>query len=295
MQNSASGSPLRGDPPQAPQQPPQPVWIQALGIMAWPLTIFLLAMFVEFGPRSGGLLRNFIGRVTKVEVAGVKMEISQELANKIHDHFRGSFDALMSDARRKYDRMADLNDINQHLERAISKALPRVLREQGIDEDVGKIRATVHVPDIVFADYLYQLVDYYPVRQNAAGRRFSQRFGIIGRSWRLRESLGEGNAMAIASGVRTLVEQWGMTSAEAQAQSRARPAYLSIILRGAGDDDFPIGVLFVDSEKKNAFGEGDTALTVANALEKVAEVSSLAKALAKGIEALRPAAPRIDV
>jgi hypothetical protein len=53
------------------------------------------------------------------------------------------------------------------------------------------LRATIHINDVIFPDYLYQLVDYYP-GDGGAHRRFSQRYGIIGRSWRSKTSHGTG-------------------------------------------------------------------------------------------------------
>jgi hypothetical protein len=192
--------------------------------------------------------------------------------------------------------MADLTNIYLHLERCCTGALPRVLESHGLDQNIEELRATVYTRDIVFSDYLYQLVDYYPVRSGATGRRFSQRFGIIGRTWRFRESLSEGNAMSGDDKENLLVREWGMTKHEAAAASRARPSYLTIILKGTADSGaLPIGVLFVDSTKINAFGDKSTAQKVAAEFADSYEVLTLAKALDQAITPLKLAAPNIDI
>ena len=56
----------------------------------------------------------------------------------------------------------------------------------GMDPNAG-YRATVHIPDVLFSDTLYQLLDYWP-KGKGGGRRFSARFGILGLAWRLEES-----------------------------------------------------------------------------------------------------------
>jgi len=112
-------------------------------------------------------------------------------------------------------------------------------------------RGTIHVPDIVFKEYLYQLTKYYVLTENgtsvegAPGRRFSMRFGIIGRARRLKESEGVGYALpdataAVVAAViqppaepprldpetKELIKNWGMFEEEAQPGSRGKPAYL---------------------------------------------------------------------
>ncbi len=212
------------------------------------------------------------------------MEISADAVDAVKNQLRGSFGELITSADQEYKRMAQLFNLYQHLEKVTTIALPRALEENGVNTrmDDGDVRATIHVKDIVFVEHLYQIVDYYPVRRDAAGRRFSQRFGIIGRSMRLEQSLGEGEAMALdANPERSLITDWGMTKQEARAITRARPAYLAVILRGIFDDDFPIGVLFVDSTHRNKFGDNNIASNVAITLEKPGNYWRFVKLLLK--------------
>src|ERR1700691_2519935 len=137
------------------------------------------------------------------------------------------------------------------------------------------------------SDYFYQIVDYYPTRSSAAGRRFSQRFGIVGRCFRLEESLGEGQAMADeVTPERSLITEWGMTKQEAYPVTRARPSYLAVILLGIEDGEFPLGVLFIDAEQEDRFGDNSKASKVARDLESSLEVVALRKSLTQAMAPL---------
>ena len=128
---------------------------------------------------------------------------------------------------------------------------------------------------MIFPDYLYQLVDYYP-SGGGAHRRFSQRYGIIGRSWRSKMSHGTGNAFAGAGSVQALVENWGMTEEEAHGQVNDRPSCLSVVVR---HQSLPMGILFIDSTQKDAFGNDQVALALAKKINRRRPSRSWAKRL----------------
>jgi hypothetical protein len=157
------------------------------------------------------------------------------------------------------------------------------------------LRGTIHVQDIVFPEYLYQMVNYYP-KSGGAGRRFSQRYGIIGRSWRLGLSIGEGNAFeGNKNEEEVLIKEWGMTREEVRNPSRSRPAYLSVLLRGIDDSASLLGVMFLDSTAVKAFGDDNIATEIARELEVCAKVNALRKVLERAMTPLRLAAPNIDI
>jgi hypothetical protein len=272
-----------------------PVEVQVLRIVAWPVTLLLLALLLAFNQRLGRMLGLTSRIVKKISAGGIEMEIDADAVKEIQTHLRGSFDELIYKARVEYDRMSALMSIDEHLESAMTNALPSVLRSKKLPTNPPNLRGTVHVHDIVFSEYLYQLSDYYP-KGGGSGRRFSHRFGIIGRSWRLGESVGEGNAVAGARGAeRTLIAEWGMTRREVRAQGTERPACLSVILRATLDDEFPVGVLYIDSTKVEAFGDDNAAGLVAKELEDANEVVALRGALERALKPLRLAAPELDV
>jgi hypothetical protein len=160
----------------------------------------------------------------------------------------------------------------------------------------ANVRGTVHVADIIFVNYLYQLVNYHPADprpRGSAHRRFSQRFGIIGRCWRLEESQGRGNAVVGGPNpARTLIEEWGFLRSEVT-NTRQNPADLCVILRNY--DHLQIGMLFVDSTVANGFGNDTAATAVANALAVAPETLALGRALEGALKPLRLAAPKLDI
>lgn len=270
------------------------LWVQLASGVAWPVALVMIVLLFAFQPR----LNRFLGIakvVRKIKAAGVEMEINADAIDAVREELRGSVKELIDKARDEYDRMANLMRIKSHMEQVVTKALVSVLAKKGIATNPQNMRSTVHVHDIVFTEYLYQLVDYYPTGEGA-GRRFPQRYGIIGRSWRLNQSLGEANAFAAGRGEEeTLIEEWGMTRDDARARGKSRPAYLSILLRGVVDDEFPNGILYLDSTAADAFGNENEATKTAVELEKTEQVLALRKALEKMLAPLRLAAPNLEV
>ncbi|MGY4501623.1 hypothetical protein ACVWYH_005554 [Bradyrhizobium sp. GM24.11] len=260
-----------------------PWWSQLIERVVWPLTLLLSLAFIAYNARLGRIFGFGTHLVKKVAAGGVEIEINSETVERVQRQLHGTFDELVTDAADEYERMAEIQDIQTLLKNAIVANIPD--RPEGL-------RATIHVNDVIFPDYLYQLVDYYPVG-GGAHRRFSQRYGIIGRSWRSKTSHGTGDAFAGAGGsVQALVENWGMTEDEAHGQVNARPACLSVIVR---HQSIPVGVLFIDSKQKDAFGSDAVALAMAKTIENSPPVVLLGEALAKTLAPLRTAAPSLKI
>jgi len=251
----------------------------------WPLALLLALSLIAFSSQ----LRRIFGAgsklVRKVSAGGVEMEISSEAVDQVRQQLKGSFRELVSNARDEYERMAYLQEVDQRLQ-AVFETHFRQLPNS------DRMRTTVHVPDIIFQDYLYQLLDYYP-RGEGAHRRFSQRYGIIGRSWRSNESHGTGDAFADAQGKeQALVEQWGMTRQEAHGKLKAKPSCLSVLLRSNG---LMVGILYLDSDLSDAFGITSAAQTLAKSLETDSLVKALCVAVGRTMAPLRTAAPNLDI
>jgi hypothetical protein len=280
-----------------------------LGTVVWPLTIIALAFLIAYNSRLGRLLGLVPKFLRKIEgPGGITLEINPEAAKEVQKYFNSSFEELMSQAHYEYNQMAKTYQIRDKLERVIKEGLPHALKANGIHNDPA-LRATIHVPDIVFGEFLYQLVDYYPISEGrgTAGRRFSQRFGIIGRAWRLKQSVGKGHALPAPPSnatpgqlqewknktTRTLIEEWGMFEEEAVPGSHGRPAYLCVLLRG--DKGTYEGVLFIDSVTEQAFGADDVAHRVAADLANNPSCKILAEAVAQTMTPLRLSGPELKV
>jgi len=258
---------------------------------AWPLTAIAIVLLFAFQPRLNRLF-GMARAIRKIKAAGVEMEINTEVVDQVRSQLAESVDKLINNAKDEYDRMSRVMRIPAHLQSVITTCLPRELKKHNLDSPKN-VRGTIHVQDIVFPEYLYQLTDYYP-RRGGSGRRFSIRYGVIGRSWRLSESIGEGNAFAENKGEeRTLIEHWGMTREEVAGRGHNSPAYLSILING--DDGYPIGVLYIDSSATEAFGDDEKATKIAEAIQASEEGKALAEKLSKVMAPLRLAAPDLDI
>jgi hypothetical protein len=286
--------------------------------MTWPALVLAIILLIAFNTRFGrvfGLVPKFVNRIKGPY--GVDIEINADAAKQVRANFRDSYQEFRSQAKDEYDRMADARSVYQLLRNIITNTLPEIMQEEGLQYDPDGVRATVHVEDIVFRGYLYQLINYFPPRRGGggAGRRFSQRYGIIGQSWRLNESIGRGMAVSGMGpsptrsdkerATRELISRWGMTDDEAAVASHERPATLSIILRHDGHRN---GVLYIDSTHADAFGADDTsngapesatnptrANKLARSLERHSATVRLARAVSDVLEPLRLAAPLLEV
>lgn len=285
--------------------------LTGLQSVAWPLVALLVILLIAFNARVGrlfGLLPQFVHKIRGP--AGIEIEINADAARAVRTNFRASYQEFVAQAKDEYERMADARCIPELLRNVVLTALPEVMENVEFKYSGDDVRATVHVDDIVFRGFLYQLTNYFPAKgSGGVGRRFSQRYGIIGQSWRLNKSIGRGTAvggMGLSPtegdkkrAIRDLVARWGMTEDEAAVASHERPATLSVILRHDGQRH---GVLYIDSTRPNAFGVDEgadrtqpDANKIARSLQAHRATVRLAQALASVLEPLRLAAPLLEI
>jgi hypothetical protein len=279
-------------------------------VVVWPVTILIIVLLFAFSARLGRLLHLAPTYIRKISgPGGISLEINPEAAKEQKVYFTESFHELMTNSKYEYDQMAKFSQVREKVSQVIQVALPQILRDRAtVVPHAEGIRGTVHVADIVFDRFLYQLVDYYPTPEGkgGAGRRFSQRYGIIGRAWRLGHSLGAGNALPPVAPNATpseraeweqktrlqLIQQWGMFEEEAKPTSHGRPSYLCVMLR---TQDGIQGLLFIDSSTENAFGSNDVASRVAKELEEHETCKILSNAVGEVMRPLRLLGPSLRV
>jgi hypothetical protein len=154
-----------------------------------------------------------------------------------------------------------------------------------------QIRSTIHIPDLLFAETLYQLLDYDPAEPGPwRGRTFSTRFGIIGKAWRLKESQ---YASEVPTAERDLVLGWGMTQEEAQKAGQGKQSFGCVILQGAAGN--PLAVFYLDSPIKAAFGDSDMWERLRTAILKGAKETNLITSLESINKDLLSASPRVRI
>jgi hypothetical protein len=243
--------------------------------LAWP-TVALVALFMLISPRGVTLVRAISRRLGRVKWRDIEIELKPEAATELKRDLEQTFRAYR-------DRVQDVFDHQNHVERvpylrdsvASEVIKPRL---QGEDQ---QFRCTVYVPDPLFEDALYCLLDYYP-KGEARGRTYSIRFGIVGRAWRTGQSYVED----VPADPDELMRGWGMTAEEAQSIQDEDRAFLAVVLRA---DNLPVGVLYADASP-NAF-PADLHEVVLNDDRTIA----LASAVANVSQTLRGRGPAIRI
>ena len=219
-------------------------------VLAWPV-VALLALFFTLVSRdlrygAAALIR----RVSRVRAGNYEVSFSSEVARRLKRDVEQSLSEFSDESRKEYDRAARTHRIRDLLREAV-KDLRAASKVQGMPDAEGiqanRIMATVHVPDVVFEESLYQIVDYVP-SGSGSGRRFSVRYGAIGHAWRSGNS-SHYNTNDPQHSEDDLVAKWGMTRDEAQRYRKSGLA-ICLVLRDAQGKQ--TGLLFIAAEEVGA-------------------------------------------
>jgi hypothetical protein len=266
-----------------------PDLLRLIDILIWPLVV-LAALATLFSRPGRTLLEPLLGRVTKLGVGTFSVELSETGARATRDEVQGTAKRYAAVLDAELRRLAHAYGVRSVLQSVVTEALDEAEQQTGY-------RATVHIQDPLYVAALYQLVDYYP-GGNGGGRRFSIRFGILGRSWRLQRSLYEPEVPADEPD--TLITAWGMTREQASGAAKGRRSFVCALLR---HERKVVGILYMDAEKddrafgpdalvKDALGDGEDILDrlnkagLAQLAAAVAEVAVEVAKLGPGIKYL---------
>jgi len=161
-----------------------PDWsVRVLQAVAWPVVVGL-AVVLLIGTVSGSqILQSILGRVNKMSALGVTLELTSAGAKKVQFSVKSAFDDYTNRINSEFDRQIQARQVNDKLALVVQEAIKATFSGQELPK---KYRCTIHLEDVLFKDALYQLVDYYPSGGGPRGRRFGVRYGIIGKTWRLR-------------------------------------------------------------------------------------------------------------
>jgi hypothetical protein len=182
------------------------------------LTVFLIVFLVG----NKEFIRVF-SRAKKFRLSEFEVELSEEGARTLNMSAKHAFADYKAQADTEFERQVRLKGVRHLLELTLRETTITTSDSCKPILDHSAARCTIHVQDILFEDNLLQLIDYYPAGDGAM-RRFSIRYGALGRAWRLATHFEKGEATKISQ--HELIELWGMTSEESQKISRHRPSYL---------------------------------------------------------------------
>lgn len=279
--------------------PAKPCELEGLfGGIAWPLVALVGLVVVTFNRNLRRGLTRLLRRVNKVKGGPLELEFSAEAAQDVKASIGDDLRDYKLAAASEYDRQARAQDLDKLLRLAVvdvKRAIPSIASHD--------VRVTIHVPDVVFSGCLYQLLDYQSER-TGRGRRWSERFGIIGRAWRMDRSvytshaLGNSQQLPKEQAIQELLRSWGMNQPEAeQAAKGSRQSFVCIILRV---HQRQVGVLYLDAAARDVFKDAAAnpsdidSLDAKVELEQLPAVVQLAQAVDKALGELRGGGTYLD-
>jgi hypothetical protein len=244
-------------------------------LFSWQVVLFAIVLFLACSPTAAGRLSALFTPFRSIKVLGAELVFTREAKASADEVLENYTKQIKSE----FDRRAEVLRLWDKLQNVVEAHL----FEKVLDKEKD-FRFTIYVPDVLFQDALYQLVDYYP-EGGGRGRRKSLRFGIIGLAWRSAQPQVEGD---IATDAKELLKEWGMKRHEATAAGKGRKSFACVVL--VDNSQTPVGLFYLDCKEKNAFGN-DRALV--EAITKGAEQTGLIRDLAELGKELRQWSPVI--
>ncbi len=250
--------------------------IEILDIVVWPLVVVGALVFLAT-KRGSAVVQGIVGSMRRVKAFGVEFELGQEEGRRIKATLEETFTGFRKEVESEFDRQVEIHDVARLCARVAEELIEPCRKDQK-----EPYRCTVYVPDIVFSDVLYRLLDYYP-GGDGKGSIYSARFGIIGRSWRLSEPLHE---QIVPGDRKLLIKEWGMTGEEAAGQEAK--SFVAFPLR-QGPASPAAGLLYVESSEEAFDPDPRTRL------EGQPSVEALTEAVAGVMREMRGRGPLLEL
>ena len=254
-------------------------------VLIWPLLVGGVLAWIALTPAGAALVAGLVGRVRTVNLFGVSLDLSKASATRAKQKIEEVFADYRTRIQREFDRQVSIYKVDEQR---------RKLVEDFIWDSLGSefrkdFRCTIHVPDILFKDALYQLLDYYP-EGGGRGRTFPSRFGILGRCFRAEKDQYQAH---VPTDPKELINEWGMNSQEATAAGRGRHSFACFVINRAEHQPI-LGILYMDTKEGAAFGEGDIADIMPRIQEGIT-ATGLASALESVGREMRQRGPSIQL
>lgn len=254
-------------------------WAAILNAIAWPAAAVVVVCLLGFVQGASQRIGEIFGIFQSVKLFGAELVLSEKGVRTA----REAIPAYKKQVREAFDGWVAQGDLQAKLAAAMLDTSPLLQRLAS----VSGFRCTVHVPDVLFSDTLYQLLDYFP-SGGGAGRTKSTRFGIIGKVWRSRQAELRGD---VSTEPKRLISEWGMTPEEAVAAGTGRQSFACTPLQ---HERAAVAVVYMDAPARDAFTftNGDE---VAREVQTSFDSTKLTEAIAEMRKALLGKGPIIRI
>jgi hypothetical protein len=148
-----------------------------------------------------------------------------------------------------YKDKIDKSDLEGMFKRLKVELDAQIERAYGVKMADVRHRATMYVPGFT-DEQLVQVTNYLPAENPArivVGRRFSVRYGIIGRAFRLRTALYN---WEVNNDGNQLVRYWGLTRGEAYKQGAEKTSLMALPIPPDQSND-PLAIIFIEAKGSN--------------------------------------------
>jgi hypothetical protein len=255
-------------------------WLAAIiaSLFPWPILILIVLFYSPVRDAINTFITSFAAlprAVTAINIAGMKINLDPTKAKEL---LTISSEVVFANFNRVIDREVERLKIWKMFEGVIDQALKPLIDENLLTADEQyQYRVTIHMPDTLQPETLYQLIEYYPSGPfpETRGRRKSIRFGAIGKAWRLQRSE---YSPTVSTQREKLIEDWGMTGEEADQAGRGRQTFLAIIITDSSKK--PLGIFYMDATRPHLLRD-KSSQEISDTILKVCVSSKLVENLVK--------------
>ncbi len=215
--------------------------VLALGlVLAVPALIFAVT-----NPK----VRAWLARTTSVGVGPISWAGAVGDMNAVKQGIKARFDEVDDAIVKTYKDKIEKSDLEGMFKRLKAELDMQIEAACGVRMANIRHRATMYVPGFT-DEQLVQVTKYLPAQDPervVIGRRFSVRYGIIGRAFRLRTALynwevnNEGNQ---------LVRYWGLTRGEAYKQGAEKTSLMALPIPPDQTND-PLAIIYIEAKGSN--------------------------------------------
>lgn len=232
-------------------------WISHLVIgVLWICLCTVLLIYLFISPAALRVVSFFLSIFRSFKGFGFELSVSEQRTREeeMHKTFKQVFSELRDQIKHEMRRFSKSSGLQSRFRIAVNKIFEEI-RSLTDNNDLGDLRCTIHMPDVLFTQFLCQVIDYEP-KGKGSGRAWSEFYGIIGRAWRsedndflqLERSILEDKLKA-----KEIMKQYGMTEHQINNTINTKMSFMAIPIKDDGGTKF--GVFYMDSTKQGIFGE----------------------------------------